>query len=107
VSDAMSRFAYPATSAKPDISWHGSDIAKNEPKSKFLGDLRRAGNLGHSDILFSMPILHPMRGLRQKKKGQISWKSAVQMKEMPGGGGGGGVLSRGVLNLSFLPLSRG
>jgi hypothetical protein len=30
VADAMSRWAYPATSAKQDVSWHGSAKAKKE-----------------------------------------------------------------------------
>jgi hypothetical protein len=30
VADAMSRWAYPATSARQDISWHGSKRAKEE-----------------------------------------------------------------------------
>ena len=30
VADAMSRFAYPASSAKQDVSWHGSSEAKKE-----------------------------------------------------------------------------
>ena len=29
VADAMSRWAYPATSAKQDVSWHGSQKAKH------------------------------------------------------------------------------
>ena len=30
VADAMSRFSYPASSAKQDVSWHGSSEAKQE-----------------------------------------------------------------------------
>ena len=30
VADAMSRWAYPATSARQDVSWHGSEEAKRE-----------------------------------------------------------------------------
>jgi len=34
VADAMSRFAYPATSTKQHISWHGRSLTKNDAENQ-------------------------------------------------------------------------
>jgi len=52
VADAMSMLAFPETSTNQD-RFHGMVVLllKMLPKSKFPGNMQRAGNLGHSHFL--------------------------------------------------------
>ena len=58
IADAMSRWAYPATSARQDVSWHGSKEAREEvqqrlsqefKESRALMVLQRAQDISGSD----------------------------------------------------------
>ena len=42
VADAMSRWAYPATSERQDVSWHGSKEAKEEVQKQLAQEFRES-----------------------------------------------------------------
>ena len=42
VADAMSRWAYPATSERQDVSWHGSKEAKEEVQKQLAQEFRKS-----------------------------------------------------------------
>jgi len=53
----MSRFVYPATSAKQDISLHGSAIATNDAEKQISREFAEGQQLGHrKQFVFSCKI---------------------------------------------------
>ena len=77
IADAMSRWAYPATSARQDVSWHGSKEAKEEVekqlKQEFLEscailvvrkDAKTFHIVGAQDLERSIFLLRPLATFR-------------------------------------------
>jgi len=84
VADTLSRFAYPATSAKQDISCHGSAFAKSDAEKQIFRELAEGRQLTPLTNFVSHANLTSEERAKADKKGQIIWGNS--MKEMPGGG---------------------
>jgi len=97
----MSRFAYPATSAKLGISWHGSDIAENDAEkqiSREFAECRKLRPFGH--FVFYANLTPEDRAKADNERAdKLENRHADEERGRRG-------FIEGVVNLSCHPLSR-
>jgi len=69
VADAMPGYAYSATSAKHDISWHGSAIAKNDAEKQIYRGFEEGRQLRcHTHFVLHANVTPVERAKAEKEK---------------------------------------
>jgi len=69
VADAMSRFAYPETSANQDISWHGSALAENDAEKQISREVEEGRQLRPlTHFVFHANLTPEERGKADKER---------------------------------------